>query len=299
MGAMVRSGVRWWLVVVTLLALLAGVAAKAPRSTTTTAPAPTTTTTPRVSEIARPDGVTEEGYRWYVHPSGAGPHVLLAVRRSATAARHPAIMLVDTSGGFNRDYLAFADELVAHGFDAAVGCLYTATTDNDPEQRRVPCADAPAFDGVIDSMVTQLDGLVDATYGALGRSTPLAVMGFSRGASVISARASAWRPEPVVLASGRYEGWIGDASKPDGLVDIGDRVAGWRAPALILHGTSDAAVPFTQSQTLESALRRVGVDVESHYYEGAGHNLAGEPEVHDDFVNRVGAFVCARLTCPA
>lgn len=259
---------------------------------------PTTTTTPRVTEVPRPEGVTEEGYRWYLRPNGEGPHVLLAVRRSAAPAPHPTVLLVDTSGGFNRDYLGFGDELVARGLDVAVGCLYAATADFDPENRRVPCADAPEFDGVIDSMVTQLDGLVDGAYGALGRSTQLAIMGFSRGASVVSARASAWRPEPVVLASGRYEGWIRDASDPTTRVNIGDRVAAWRAPALIVHGTIDAAVPVAQSEALEAALRRVGVDVESRYYEGAGHNLAGEPAVHDDFVNRVVGFVCARLGCP-
>jgi dienelactone hydrolase len=209
------------------------------------------------------------------------------------------VLLADTSGGFNRDYLVFADELVARGLDVAVGCLYVATSANDPESRRVPCVDAVVFDGVIDSMVTQLDGLVDATYGALGRSTHLALMGFSRGASVISARASAWRPEPVVLASGRYEGWIRDAVEPAVRTNVGDRVAAWRAPALILHGTSDAAVSVSQSQVLETALRAEGVDVESAYYEGAGHNLPGEPAVHDDFVNRVVGFVCTRLGCPA
>jgi dienelactone hydrolase len=294
---MVRSGVRWWLVVLTLLALVAGVAAKRPRPTTTTAPVPTTTTAPRVSEVDRPAGVAEEGYRWYVHPSAEDPRVLLAVKRSAAPVPHPAVVLADTSGGFNRDYLAFGDELVARGLDVAVGCLYTATSELDPESRRVPCAAAPVFDGVVDSMVTQLDGLVEAAYGALGRSARLAIMGFSRGASVVSSRASAWRPEPVVLVSGRYEGWLRDGADADTRVNIGDRVGAWRAPALILHGTIDAAVSVSQSQVLESALRGAAVDVESRYYEGAGHNLAGEPAVHDDFVDRVVGFVCARLVC--
>jgi alpha-beta hydrolase superfamily lysophospholipase len=242
--------------------------------------------------------VTEEGFRWYLHPNGARPSVLLATKRSTAPVPHPAMLLVDTSGGFNRDYLLFADELVARGLDVAVGCLYAPTTALDAESRRIPCADAPPFDGVIDSMVTQLDGLVDATYGALGPSTPLAMMGFSRGASVVSARASAWRPEPVVLASGRYEGWTRDATDPQSRVNIGDRVAAWRAPTLILHGTNDAAVPVAQSEVLESALRGAGVDVQSRYYEGAGHNLAGEPSAHDDLVDRVLGFVCAHLGCP-
>jgi alpha-beta hydrolase superfamily lysophospholipase len=226
--------------------------------------------------------------------------MLLAVRRSAVVGRHPAILLPDTSGGLNLDYLAFGDALVARGFDVAVGCLFTAPDVLAPESGRIPCADAPLFDAVVDSVVADLDSLVRAVYGALGPSTPLAVMGFSRGSGIAALRASAGRPEPVVLVSGKYEGWNSVAGAvPGGDVNVVDRAASWRAPALILHGTSDGAVSVAQAQNLEAGLRAAGVDVESHYYEGSGHNLSGEPGVGDDLEVRVAAFVCARLTCPS
>ena len=233
-------------------------------------------------------------------PAGAGPHVLLAVRRSGVTGPHPAILLPDTSGGFNLDYLAFGDALVARGFDVAVGCLFTAPDVLAPESGRIPCAEAPLFDAVVDSVVGELDSLVRAVYGALGPSTRLAVMGFSRGSGIAALRASAGRPEPVVLVSGRYEGWNSVAGAvPGGDVNVVDRAGDWRAPALILHGTSDGAVSVAQAQRLEAGLRAAGVDVESHYYEGSGHNLSGEPGVRDDLEVRVAAFVCARLTCPS
>ena len=271
--------------------------AKVPNPTTRPVSAPHPTLPP-VTEIARPDGVVNDGYQWYLYPPSGGAQLLLAVRRSTDIGRHPAVLLADTSGGFNLDYLTFADELVARGFDAAVGCLFTPPVPLEPGSGRIPCATAPPFDGVADTMVADLDLLVDAAYRALGPSTRLALMGFSRGAAIAALRASVGRPEPVLLASGRYNGWNSTTDpEPDGTVNVVDRVSGWRAPALILHGTSDGAAPVSQSYELEAALRAAGDDVESHYYEGAGHNLAGEPGVRDDLVNRVTRFLCARLTC--
>jgi alpha-beta hydrolase superfamily lysophospholipase len=177
--------------------------------------------------------------------------------------------------------------------------LYSAPDVLDPASGRIPCATAPLFDGIVDSMVAGLDSLVDATYGALGASMPLAVMGFSRGAGIAALRASAGRPEPVVLASGRYTGWSSaGGAAATGDVNVVDRVGAWRAPALILHGTIDGAVAVQQAYDLDAALHTAGADVESQYYEGAGHNLAGEPAVHDPLLDRVTQFLCSRLTCP-
>jgi dipeptidyl aminopeptidase/acylaminoacyl peptidase len=47
-------------------------------------------------------------------------------------------------------------------------------------------------------------------------------------------------------------------------VNVVDRLDAWRASALILHGTSDAAVSVSQAQNLEAAAR-IAADVESHY----------------------------------
>jgi dienelactone hydrolase len=275
------------------------------RSATTAPPStvpPTTTTVltlPSVTEVLVPTAAAGDGYRWYVYPVGGGPNVMLAVRRNGAPGTRPAVLVDDTSGGFNLDYLDFADELVARGFDVVVGCLYTPPDPLDQGGGRIPCADAPLFDGVAETMVAQLDALVAASYDALGGPTQLAVMGFSRGAGIAALRASGGRPEPVVLVSGRYEGWTSAGTMgPPGPLDVADRADRWLAPTLILHGTSDGAVPIREAYRLEAALRGVGVDVQSHYYDGGGHNLAGETDTHDDLDNRTVGFLCAHFACP-
>src|SRR5439155_10297779 len=110
---------------------------------TTTAPTTTVPVRSSITEIPSPPEADGEAFRWYEHPAGDGPHVVLAVRRTGDLRPHPAVLLADTSGGFNLDYLVFADELVGRGFDVVVGCLYTAPEPLDPESGRIPCADAP------------------------------------------------------------------------------------------------------------------------------------------------------------
>ncbi len=67
---------------------------------------------------------------------------------------------------------------------------------------------------------------------------------------------------------------------------------------LILHGTADGAVPVSQAQDLEAALRARGIKGETaQYFQGAGHNLLGEPAIHDDLVQQMTQFVCAQFVC--
>lgn len=266
-------------------------------STSTTTP-PTSTTVPDITEVPRPENVADETFQWFVHPAANGTQVLLGVKRNAEPGPHPAILLVHASGGLNVDYVSFAEQLSDRGFDVAVGCWFASSDVLDPQNLMIPCADAPPFKGVVDDAVADLDSLVEAARHALGASTPVALVGFSRGAGIAGLRASDGRPEPVVLVSGMYEGWNGIGSTvPDGEVNFVERISGWHAPVLILHGTSDRAVPVVQAYDLEAALRGVGADVESHYYEGAGHNLAGEPGLNTDLEERITQFLCARLAC--
>ena len=261
---------------------------------------PPVTTVPDLGEVPRPANVADTAFRWYVHPADSKVQVLVGVRRQPGPGPHPGILLVPASSGLNTDYVAFADRLAAHGFDVAVGCWFASIDVSNLPSISIPCTDAPAFKGVVDAAVPDLDSLVEATHHALGASTPLVVVGFSRGGGITALRASGGEPEPVVLISGLYEGWNGIGSDvPGGEVNVVERVDGWRAPTLILHGTADGAVPVVQAQHLEAALRAHGVDVAAHYYEGAGHNLDGDPAVGTDLENQITQFVCARLACAA
>jgi dipeptidyl aminopeptidase/acylaminoacyl peptidase len=70
------------------------------------------------------------------------------------------------------------------------------------------------------------------------------------------------------------------------------RAAGIRAPVLLLHGTNDKVVPPSQSERLESVLRRSGTDVERHLYEGEGHGWRRAATIVDELA-RIDAF-CTR-----
>jgi dipeptidyl aminopeptidase/acylaminoacyl peptidase len=97
-----------------------------------------------------------------------------------------------------------------------------------------------------------------------------------------------------VLISGRYES--PDPNVGAG-VDVVAQARGFRAPSLILHGVVDGVIPVQVARDLEAALRAQGRDVVAQYYDGAGHNLDGEPTVRDDMENRIVTFLCQHLTC--
>ena len=273
-------------------------------ATTAAPPDPTVTVPdtvpPDLAEVARPDGVADNGMQWFTRAPETQNPVLLGVRRSTTPSPHPALLVVDASGGLNPDYVRFADEFVGRGFDVAVGCLFSPDPTAAAASALLPCPGAPTLMGVVDAAVPDLDVLVDAAYDVLGASTPLAIVGFSRGAGIIGLRASEGRREPVILVSGKYEGWstLGPPV-PGGEVNVLERIAGWKPPALVLHGTADSAIPVSQAHDFETALLAAGGSVEAHYYDGSGHNLAVEPAIHDDLQGRIAMFLCDRLACAA
>jgi dienelactone hydrolase len=294
---------RWQTAVCLALVATATACSTTPRAKsvpepTTSLPAPTSSVPPDVTPVPPPEPVGDSGFRWFVHPAANGAHVLLgAYRRPGTEPR-PGVLLVHASGGLNTDYVAFARQLADAGFDVVVGCWFATVEQTADQAITIPCTDAPPFKGVVDDAVPDLDALVEGAHDVLGPSAPLAIVGFSRGAGIAALRASAGRPEPVALVSGMYEGWNGIGSTvPGGEVDVVERVDGWHAPTLILHGTDDAAVPVSQAQHLDEALRDRGVEVDAHYFEGAGHNLTGDPNVAD-FNQKIVAFLCTHLGCP-
>ena len=51
-------------------------------------------------------------------------------------------------------------------------------------------------------------------------------------------------------------------------------------PFLILHGDKDSTVPLNQSELLEAALKKAGVEVSFQVVKGAGHGFGG-PEINE------------------
>jgi dienelactone hydrolase len=263
----------------------------------TTLPTTTTTAVPDIVEVPRPENVGDERFVWFTHPASGGHSVLMGVLRSAAPLPHPAMLVVHSSVGLAVDNIRFAEELAARGFDVVIGCWFAPHITPDIEGQVIPCTDAPPYQGVVDAAVPDLDALVEAARHALGPDRDLAILGASRGAGIAALRATTGAPEPLVLVSGLYEGWNAIGSPPGNEANVVERAAGVRAPIVMFHGIADGAVPVVQAEHLEAALRAAGVEVDAAYYEGAGHNLLGIPDVHTDVLERFDAFLCARFTC--
>lgn len=73
------------------------------------------------------------------------------------------------------------------------------------------------------------------------------------------------------------------------------RVARWRVPALITHGSEDARVPPAQSQRLFEALRSRGVDAELVIFPREGHQLADFEQLADWYRRVIRFFGCHLL----
>ncbi|MER7110308.1 alpha/beta hydrolase [Streptomyces sp. NPDC000229] len=65
-------------------------------------------------------------------------------------------------------------------------------------------------------------------------------------------------------------------------------------PFLLIHGTADGLVPYSQSETLARALRRAGTEVTLRPVEGADHIFLGTPDV-TPIVTESVAFLARHL----
>ena len=251
-------------------------------------------TVSHLTPVPAPSPGGDPDFTWFTHPTPAGRTVMLGVVRTALPGPHPAIVVAPSAVGLNTDYLPYARRLAARGFDVAVSCWFAPTITPDLADVLIPCPDVPVYAGIVDAAVPEFDAVVEAAHEVFGRETEVAVLGPSRGAAIAALRAGAGRPEPVVLISGRYESV--DPALGSG-TNVVATAGGFRAPALVLHGVSDGVIPVAEARDLAAALRASGADVVAHFYEGAGHNLDGEPVAHDDMEDRIVRFLCGRLVC--
>jgi pectinesterase len=62
------------------------------------------------------------------------------------------------------------------------------------------------------------------------------------------------------------------------------------APILLLHGTSDATVPLSQSEAMAKRYRAAGLSVESYWFEGAPHPFWNQEKYFAETMQRSVAF---------
>jgi acetyl esterase/lipase len=68
-------------------------------------------------------------------------------------------------------------------------------------------------------------------------------------------------------------------------------VAAGAPPFLLLHGAADRFIPPVQSDRLQAALVRAGVEVELEFYEGADHMWNGSPKAPQQALDRTIDFL--------
>ncbi len=66
-------------------------------------------------------------------------------------------------------------------------------------------------------------------------------------------------------------------------------------PFLLVHGTRDGLVPYSQSEALAAALEAAGGEVALRPVDGADHIFLGAPDI-TPIVQESVAFLAARLT---
>jgi len=250
----------------------------------------------RVDSTNAPANADDADVSWYSTPGPDGSALPVGILRADGVGPHPAIVLVTGTEGLNTDYVVFARELTREGFDVAIGCWFDGGSPVDASDPRIPCDRAPAFKGVTDAAVEDLDALVDGARDALGDPDHLALVGFSRGGGIAMLRATTGAPEPVVSIAGMLDGTTAWGELP-GEVNVIQRASGIVAPVLLLHGTADPLVSIYQARSMESALRALGADVAVKYYEGMPHGLAQVPSVRRDLETTLTRFLCDRFGC--
>lgn len=244
--------------------------------------------TPHLDDAAAPTNLPATDFTWHSVPMpGGASSVVGVVRASGGAGRNrPAILLVTGTEGLNTDYPQFARELAAQGYDVAVGCWFRTEGATGAGDAGIACPQAPAFKGVSDAAVDDLDALVAGARRALGDPASIALVGFSRGGGIAMLRAADGALDPVVSISGMVEGTTAWGNLPDE-VNVVERASGVHAPVLLLHGEDDLLVPITQAEHLADALRAAGADTQTHWYPNGGHGLAQVPAIRADMVRRI------------
>lgn len=118
----------------------------------------------------------------------------------------------------------------------------------------------------LQASAADLNAFIDAQLAAENLTpSQLAVVGFSQG-SMIALHVFPRRPEPVaavVAFSGRL---ISPQTLTAELVS--------KPPVLLLHGDSDAVVPFEEMALAGQALTGAGIETYGHVMKGTGHGIA-------------------------
>jgi carboxymethylenebutenolidase len=199
----------------------------------------------------------------YPTRSGAAPGYM-----AVPAAEHgPATIVLQEWWGVDEHIRSVCDRLAAEGFFALAPDLYRGETATEPSEAQQKMM-ALSMDQAEQDMCAAAEFLASQP-GVEGAG--VGAVGFCLGGGL-----SLWAAAtcPQISAAVTYY-YVMPHGKPD--------FTGIKGPVLGHFGTADEFIPLEQAKALESELRAAGVDVNFHYYEGAGHAFFND-------IDRLGTY---------
>lgn len=197
--------------------------------------------------------------------------MLKASERKPASGKNPRqlVILVHGYGANGEDLISLADELSADLPDA-VFVAPNAPTPLDysfggfqwfpireiSEEAMMAGVKAalPVFNEYVDYLLSHYNLPIDR----------VAFLGFSQG-TMLSLYAGLRRPEPVA-------GIVGFSGLLMGSDQLEKEIQS-KPPICLIHGTADQVVPFHFMAEAEKAIKKAGVDVESHARNGLAHGI--------------------------
>jgi len=184
------------------------------------------------------------------------------------AAGHgPAAIVLQEWWGVDEHIRSLCDRLAGEGFFALAPDLYRGETATEPSVAQQKMM-ALSMDQAERDMCAAAEFLASQP----GFEGPgVGAVGFCLGGGL-----SLWAAAtcPQISAAVTYY-YVMPHGKPD--------FTGIKGPVLGHFGTADEFIPLEQAKALESELRAAGVDVNFHYYEGAGHAFFND-------IDRLGTY---------
>jgi dienelactone hydrolase len=257
--------------------------------------AATPSTTPQhvavtVTATTAPPGVTVPGARW-IKIRGAGGDArneqIAAVFRPPGQGPFPLVVELHGSGGLKDVDIEWAAKLATAGFVTIAGCWqpsivppYTAQF-NEITLTFIACPNLSpggSAGGPLPGDFDAIDALIAAGRMEPGvRADAVGLYGMSAGGG-----------RGLDFLNIRHDIGAAVLDSPGGGPN---NVATIRTPILVLAGTADENVPFTEHQAVVAALQQAGKDVEWHYYQGGRHALVLDPVNKTDAAQRIIDFL--------
>jgi carboxymethylenebutenolidase len=194
-------------------------------------------------EVAFPSG-SEPVVAYLAKPKGQGPF--------------PALVVIHEWWGLNRQIRGMADQLARQGYLSLAVDLYRGKQTEDPEQAHELMRGLPEDRALRDlaAAIAYLKASPDVKPDRIGS------IGWCMGGGYSIKLAVA---EPTLAACAVYYGPL--PTEPESLGAI-------QAPVLGFFGENDGGIPEASVLAFETAMRKLGKEVEVHVYRNAGHAFA-------------------------